>query len=114
MHNYHDSQGRFPPAVVYGKDDKPLLRCRVLLLPYEEQANLYAKFKLDEQWDSPHKIQLLSKMPRVFEPPGSKKRLVPPYHTVFHVYVGKGAPFEGKTGLRMPDDFPDGTSNTIL
>jgi hypothetical protein len=39
---------------------------------------------------------------------------MPPHHTVCHVFVGKGAAFEGTEGLRLPEDFPDGTSNTFL
>src|SRR5262249_51520253 len=34
--------------------------------------------------------------------------------TVCHVFVGKGAAFEEGKELTMPEDFPDGTSNTIL
>jgi hypothetical protein len=39
---------------------------------------------------------------------------MPPFHTIVHVFVGKGTAFEGPGGLRLKDDFPDGTSNTIL
>src|SRR6266545_1941530 len=61
MHNYNDTHGRLPPAVVYGADGEPLYSWRVLLLPYME-----------------------------------------------------GEAFEGAEGKRLPDDFPDGTSNTLL
>jgi hypothetical protein len=30
------------------------------------------------------------------------------------VFVGKGAAFEGREGLRPSEDFPDGTSNTFM
>src|SRR5262245_52729538 len=36
MHNYHSNWGRFPPAVVYDGQGKPLYSWRVLLLPYVE------------------------------------------------------------------------------
>jgi RNA polymerase sigma factor (sigma-70 family) len=52
-HNYHDANGHFPADVI-GKDGKPLLSWRVLILPYIEEAALYQKFKLDEPWDSAH------------------------------------------------------------
>ena len=39
---------------------------------------------------------------------------MPPHCTVFQVLVGKGAAFEGREGLRYPEDFPDGTSRTLL
>jgi hypothetical protein len=53
-------------------------------------------------------------MPATYAAPGSKKSKLPPHHTVLHVFVGKGTAFEGRKGLKMPDDFPDGTSNTLL
>jgi hypothetical protein len=114
MHNYHDNNGQLPPAVVYGEEGKPLYSWRVLLLPYIEQQPLYHEFRLDEPWDSPHNIQLLSKMPATYAAPGSKAKKLPPYHTVVHVFVGKGTAFEEGPGLRLGRDFPDGTSTTIL
>jgi len=111
MHNYHDKYGRFPPAAVCGPDGKPLLSWRVLLLPFLGDDGLYEQFKLDEPWDSPHNIQLLSHMPSVYGPYKGK----PPEGgmTHFQVFVGPGAAFAGTTGLKS-DDFTDGTSNTIL
>jgi hypothetical protein len=53
-------------------------------------------------------------MPATFAPPPGKMRLMPQYHTVCHVFVGKGAAFEGREGLRLPDDFPDGTSILVI
>jgi len=69
MHNYESTHGQMPPAVVYGSDGQALHSWRVLILPYIEQGELYRQFKLDEPWDSPHNIQLLPKMPRVYGPP---------------------------------------------
>jgi hypothetical protein len=116
MLNYDSQHGRLPPAVVYGEDGKALLSWRVLLLPYVEQQELYDEFKLDEPWDSPHNIALLPRMPYVYKLPRRQaaKLKVPDHHTICHVFVGLGAPFEGKEGMRLPSDFPDGMSNTIL
>jgi hypothetical protein len=115
MVNYADShQGRLPPAVVYGESGEPLYSWRVLILPYIEQDALYKEFHLDEPWDSPHNRALLPKMPGTYAAPGSKKSKLPPYHTVCHVFVGRGTPFEGRKGLRWPGDFVKGTSNTLL
>ena len=55
-----------PPPAIYSKDGKPLLSWRVALLPYMEQQPLYDQFHLDEPWDSPHNLTLVTKMPRVF------------------------------------------------
>ena len=86
MHNYHDNTGYLPPATSYSEDGKPLLSWRVLILPYMEQGELYKQFKLDEPWDSPHNIQLVERMPKVFQHPmaGSK---TPPGHTHYRVFV---------------------------
>ncbi len=113
MQNYQDTHGRLP-AVVYGKYGEPLYSWRVLVLPFIEQDALYQEFHLDEPWDSPHNLTLLPRMPGTYRPPPGKAGKVPPHHTVCHVFVGPGAAFEGREGLRLPDDFPDGTSNTIL
>jgi hypothetical protein len=114
MQNYNSVHGRLPPAVVYGDHEKPLYSWRVLLLPFIEEQYLYQQFRLDEPWDSPHNLELLPKMPRNYSPPSGKASKVPPYHTVIHVFVGKGAAFEGKEGLHFPQDFPNGPSNTLL
>jgi hypothetical protein len=99
---------------VYGKDDRPLLSWRVLILPFIEQEELYRQFRLDEPWDSPHNLALLPRMPATYAAPGRKRSQMPPYHTVCHVFVGKGTAFEGRDGLRLDKDFSDGGSNTFL
>jgi hypothetical protein len=111
---YQEQHGRLPPAALYGKDGTPLLSWRVLLLQYVEQGELYKQFKLDEPWDSPHNKTLLEKMPAVYADPSWGEGELLPYHTVSHVFVGKGAAFEGRQGLRVPHDFPDGPENTLL
>ncbi|MBI3408540.1 MAG: DUF1559 domain-containing protein [Planctomycetes bacterium] len=114
MHNYNDVHRRLPPAVVYGDNGTPLLSWRVLILPFVEQKELYDEFKLDESWDSPHNILLLSKIPEVYKPPARRARTMPPHHTVVHVFIGEGTAFEEGRAIRLTSDFPDGTSNTIL
>ena len=97
-----------------GADGTPLLSWRVLLLPYIEQQDLFDEFRLDEPWDSEHNIRLLPRMPATYAPPPGKRSKVPPYHTVHHVFVGPGTPFEGCKGIQLRGDFPDGTSDTFL
>lgn len=128
LHSYQETYGGLPPAIVYSKDGTPLHSWRVLILPFIEEENLYKEFRLDEPWDSPHNIALLPRMPKSYAPPGRKVSKVPPYHTVLHVFVGKGGAFEdnhlspvrrsaepgSRIGLKIPDDFPKGTDETLL
>jgi hypothetical protein len=112
MHNYHDSMGSLPPQATYDKNGKPLLSWRVLILPYIEQDNLYKQFHLDEPWDSEHNKKLLAQMPRVYASP-QDENTTKGHTTRYQGFVGKGAFFEGKKGLRFAD-FTDGTSNTLM
>jgi hypothetical protein len=112
MHNHNDVYRTMPAAAIYSKDRKtPLLSWRVALLPFLEQGDLYNQFKLDEPWDSPHNIRLLSKMPKVYAPVRGD---APPNCTRYQVFTGPKTPFNGPFGPRIPASFPDGTSNTIL
>jgi hypothetical protein len=105
-------QGLCPAAALTAKDGKPWLSWRVAVLPLLEQESLYKRFRLDEPWDSPHNKLLVAGMPKVFAPvhAGGQE----PYTTFYQVFTGKGAPFEGGKGPRMPANFPKGTSNIFL
>lgn len=118
MHNYADTfsdrrKSRFPAVANFDKQGKPLLSWRVHLLPFLGEQKLYQQFHLDEPWDSPHNKQLLARMPEVYQ--GPNRKLNREGKTIFLLPVGKKAVFkEGPDGPRMPADFPDGTSNTII
>jgi hypothetical protein len=107
MMDYHNTYGRLPPVAIKSKDGKPLLSWRVLLLPWLEEQRLFAKFHLDEPWDSPHNLPLLDKLPDIYSSMFEAKGL-----THYQVVVGPGTAFE-KDGLTW-NDFPDGRKNTIL
>jgi hypothetical protein len=108
VQTYHQVNGGMPPSAILGKNGKPLLSWRVLLLPYVEEDQYFREFHLDEPWDSPHNHPLLEKMPRIFSNVMDKESSM----THYQVLVGPGTPFE-KEGLTW-DDFSDGRSNTIL
>ena len=114
LHLYHDTHGRFPPAVVRDKSGRPLLSWRVLVLPYLESQDLYRQFKLDEPWDSPRNLPLSAHMPEIFAPPPVENLKSEPNTTFYEVFVGKGAAFEGSEGRHLSRDFPDGPARTIL
>jgi RNA polymerase sigma factor (sigma-70 family) len=96
MHNYYDIYGFLPPAAIYGKNGKPLLSWRVLLLPFFNQNHLYKQFHLDEAWDSAHNKKLLAQMPAVYRIPGQKEK----NSTLYQVFVGPSTIFErpGRAG----------------
>jgi hypothetical protein len=107
--------GRLPPAVIRDPNGKPLYSWRVLLLPFLEAGDLYKRFNLDEPWDSPHNAALLSQMPKVYSAPSPAGQGPPSSgQTYYQVFTGPGTAFEEPYGLRLPADFPDGTSMTIL
>lgn len=75
MQNYESAFGGLPPAKPHlSPEGKPRLSWRVLILPFLDEANLQAKFKLDEPWDSPNNKALLNQMPSVFKEPGSSEK----------------------------------------
>jgi prepilin-type processing-associated H-X9-DG protein len=83
----------------------------VLVLPYIEQDALYKEFHLDEPWDSDHNKKLLEKMPPLFA--GTDEAARKEHETHYQTFVGKGAIFDGKKGVKITD-ITDGTSNTIM
>src|SRR5262249_36175043 len=115
MHNHSDNNDhRLPAHAIYDTHGTPLLSWRVLILPYVEEETLFKQFKLDEPLDSPHNLPLLPHIPPVYAPPPRFKSSALPGHSFYQVFIGQGAAFEGKEGMRMPIDFPYGLANTIL
>src|SRR5262249_54410733 len=60
---------------------------------------------------SKHNKKLLKKMPKLYAPAGLKTKT--PFSTFYRPFVGNGAVFEPKVGIRITDIL-DGTSNTIM
>jgi len=112
MHSYNSANGTLPPAAICDQNGKHLLSWRVAILPYIEAGALYNQFKLDEPWDGPNNSKLIARMPMFYALPSDKT--APPGSTYYRVFVGNGAAFDWCKGAKMPDDFKDGTANTIL
>lgn len=108
FHLYHDKHGQFPPAVVEGPDGVKR-SWRVELLPFLDAADLYARYRQDEPWDSESNLQVLKEIPPVFRHP---RRWAASTDTGYLTVVGQGTALSGeKPQIR---DFTDGLSNTIL
>jgi hypothetical protein len=117
LHTFHNTYREFPvgespneQGPIHYRNGKPLLSWRVHLLPFIEQDPLYARFKLDEPWDSPHNIKLLDQIPITYVDPnqpdlGNKTTYLAP--------IGPGSIFGSnkRIGFR---NVSDGTSNTIM
>jgi hypothetical protein len=114
VHSFVDAHHNTLPAVAnFARGGKPLLSWRVHLLPFVGEEKLYKEFHLDEPWDSEHNKTLVARMPDVYR--GLSRRLNDQGKTVYLAPVGKDLAFSGTpSGRHFPQDFPDGTSNTIL
>ncbi len=103
----------FPAAAIASRNGTPLLSWRVAILPYlgKTEKALYAEFKHDEPWDSPHNKALLAKMPKVYAPLVSKKG--EKNVTYYQGFVGGGALFDKNQKVNI-NNVTDGTSNTLM
>jgi prepilin-type processing-associated H-X9-DG protein len=113
LHNYHQKHGSFPPAYSTGKDGKPLLSWRVLILPFLDQQALYDQFHLDEAWDSPHNRTLISKMPATYRCPAEVAALAVLGKTRYLAPRGDSGIMHDGKGVSLRD-ITDGTSSTII
>jgi type II secretory pathway pseudopilin PulG len=111
MHNYAMAKGHLPPAYTTDANGKPLLSWRVLLLPYLEMNDLYAKFHLDEPWDSDHNKKWIAVLPAVYRNPSSG--VAQQGKTNYLTIRNENGMFPGAEGIKFAD-VPDGLSNTIM
>jgi beta-lactamase regulating signal transducer with metallopeptidase domain len=112
LHNYHDANGSFPPAVLLGPDGKTEYSWRVALLPYLDQSDLYNAYRRTEPWDSPHNKALLSDMPLVFKCPQDSPNSSA---TSYFGFIGKDTGFGNTPGTgNKLHTFTDGLSNTVM
>lgn len=110
MHNYHSAHNFLPPRETRSKDDRPLLSWRVHILPYIDQQALYARFHLNEPWDSPHNAKLIAQMPALY---GMKSDEVAQGKTRFVLPMLEGGAWKGDGPPLKFEHIIDGTSNTI-
>jgi hypothetical protein len=83
--NYEATYRALPPAVVTDANGKPLYSWRVVLLPFLGQVPLYQEFHLDEAWDSPHNVELLSRMPPIYRSLNETSMVLPDRYNTSYV-----------------------------
>ena len=71
LHTYHSIHRSFPPRVVVENSVKH--SWRVELLPYLDEAALYAEYDKTQPWDSEANQKVLAKMPEVFRHPADDR-----------------------------------------
>lgn len=102
---YHDDHKCLPPAAICDAPGAPLPSWRVAILPYLGEKELYARFHLDEAWDSPHNARLIPLMPTVFDGWLPHRRRPT---TNYRVFTGKGTLFDHRRGVAIREvDAPD-------
>lgn len=113
--NYESAWQKIPQRYSVDDEGKPLLSWRVHVLPFEDDfADLYAKFKLNEPWDSPHNLKLVKEMPNVYcdvDPLSMANNQNG--KTIYQVPVHKGAIIASDKTTEFKE-ITDGTSNTLL
>jgi len=104
----------FPRVANYASDGTPLLSWRVHLLPFLGMEDLYRQFNLDEPWDSPNNLPLVSQMPEVYASPHFSSAT----ETSFLAMTGTGTMFPEFHSLSAErynnDDIPDGRHSTLM
>jgi hypothetical protein len=107
---YESAKARYPVVGTSARGEGANLSWRVHILPYLGEDALYSEFHLDEPWDSPHNIQLLPRMPLVYQSTGHETM---DGTTMYQAVTGPGTAFQGPPGATVRS-IRDGASNTIM
>ncbi len=116
---YNAEHGTLPPACTVDENGKPLQSWRVLLLPYlgdADAAELYAKIRVDEPWDSEHNRRFHDQMPLIYRCPTAPKiDGGKPGETNYTVIVGDQTPFDRSgTGKTLGGFGPESTGMVLV
>lgn len=111
IHNYHDTYGQLPPAVVKDAEGKPLYSGMVLLLPFIGEDSLYQQFDKSKAWNDVANTNLSQQMVATFMNPGSTNTR--PGRCDYMLVGGPNAMLS-ETGKMSFTNVTDGTSNTIM
>jgi type II secretory pathway pseudopilin PulG len=113
LHNYHEVHGSFPPAITFGPDGRPCHSWRTLLLPFLEEPDLFARYRMDEPWNGPNNRKLAERIGplSVFACPADEHAGTG--HTSYLAVIGEGTMWPPAGPFRR-DDVPDGAHRTLL
>lgn len=111
MHLHNDVLKALPPGATFDARGEALHGWQTLLLPFIEQDYLYKQIRLDLPWSHRANRPHFRKQVMDYEDPYYGGRFdgeFPVTHYAGNVHI------LGARALHLPNDFPDGTSNTLL
>ena len=108
IEQYRTEHGVYPAPFISNTLKQPLLSWRVALLPYLGYDKLYARFKLNESWDSTHNAALVPQIPSIYQSPDRFDML-----TNYLVPTASSTAFFGYRG-KSTRRWEDGAENTII
>ncbi|MGI9517809.1 MAG: DUF1559 domain-containing protein, partial [Pirellulaceae bacterium] len=119
MHNYYDTNGHFPPAVVFDAKVRPMHSWRTLIMPYMEMNDAYNKYDFNQPWDSPHNRKVAEMITDTsefqcptYQSSDGRHALVEGY-TNYLLLTGPGTLY-ARPEAASRDDVTDGESQTIV
>lgn len=110
MLNFISALGHFPDSVMVHSKTGKEYSWRIAILPYLGEQEIYDNYDFSQDWDSPHNLEVTSKMPDYFRSDLDDKDST---NASFFMLTGTGGAFGGENPKKL-QDFTDGTSNTIM
>jgi type II secretory pathway pseudopilin PulG len=110
LHNYESDYGCLPPAHTVDATGKPLHSWRTLILPYLEQAALYAKIDLSKPWDDPANQAARDAKIATYQCPSAD---LPAGHTTYLAVVSPGSCLQ-PARPRPLAEITDGHNSTLI
>lgn len=124
IQRFESEHRHYPPAFMTDADGRPMHSWRVLILPYlsrrdprgsltdEIYADVFARYRFDEPWDSPHNAALADLVDAYQCPALHRDKSVPSTATPYLAVVGDNACWPGSAS-RTPEEFPDGMARSL-